>query len=112
MAHNMTYCEKHRECCYDGDQCRHCVAELRAHYEAVYLAALNGSAAGDTPDRDVRNANAVAMESVRTHAARMAELEKLIADTDDTSSRVQQISLSDAFPSSTTSVTEDEDHEP
>lgn len=54
--------------------------DIRAHYDAVYLAALGGVSAHIEEVTAVicKTADAVALESVRTHAARMAELEALI----------------------------------
>lgn len=47
--------------------------DLRAHYDAVYLAEV-GSGSG------LGTAHTNALESVRTHAARMAELEAVITE--------------------------------
>lgn len=55
-------------------------ATLRAHYDAAYLAALGGCSADSNSSNPQIDAHALALESVRTHAARMQELERLIEE--------------------------------
>lgn len=58
-------------------------AALRAHYDAAYLAALGGTCADPNVGDEslaIRFAKDAAIQSVRTHAARMQELDKLIAE--------------------------------
>lgn len=57
-----------------------CRATLRAHYDAVYLAALGGCSADSNSSNPQIDAHALALESVRTHAVRMQELERLIEE--------------------------------
>lgn len=57
-----------------------CRATLRAHYDAAYLAALGGTCADPNVGSPDRDAHVIALESVRTHAARMQELERLIEE--------------------------------
>lgn len=56
-------------------------ATLRDVYDRTYYAALAGICASpDTTLPEVEAATRIALESVRTHAARMAELERVIAE--------------------------------
>ena len=71
MAQDMTYCERYRECCYDGEECRHCVAERRNVYNKAYFAVLGGGFGQIASHKD-------ALETVRNWPAMMAELEEVI----------------------------------
>ena len=70
----------------EGPLCIDCrlydAAILREVYDRTFYAALGGnSAINDMPeDWCVRYADQAALEAVRTHAARMAELERVIAE--------------------------------
>lgn len=68
------------EVCY---KCSDRAATLRAHYDAVYLAALGGACADPNVGDEslaIRFAKDTAIQSVRTHTARMQELDKLIEE--------------------------------
>jgi hypothetical protein len=85
MSQNITYCERHRECRYDGEQCRHCVTELRAVYREAYMAALGGMPRVGMESNInftglVKEAHGYALETVRQWPAMMAELDKLIGE--------------------------------
>lgn len=61
-------------------------ATLRAHYDAVYMAAMGGGLmtcgvgeSWDSLESPINYCHSIALESVRTHAARMAEREAVIA---------------------------------
>jgi len=65
------------EVCY---KCSERTATLSAHYDAAYLAALGGACTDPNAGSPDRDAHVIALESVRTHAARMQELERLIEE--------------------------------
>lgn len=82
MAQDMTYCERYRECCYDGEECRHCVAERRNVYNKAYFAVLGGMPRVGMESNInfaglVKEAHSYALETVRQWPAMMVELEEV-----------------------------------
>lgn len=65
------------EVCY---KCSERTAQRRALYREAYMAALGGACADPNVGSPDRDAHVIALESVRTHAARMQELERLIEE--------------------------------
>lgn len=77
MAQDMTYCERHKECSYDREQCRHCVAERRTVYEKAYMAALGTLGEYSAWEDLVTDCHNLALETVRQWPKMMAELEEV-----------------------------------